>query len=180
MQYMRMNWSDFDPSDYRGWFLIGITILVFCVPISVYVIGSMLGAGVQFPLFRYQETYLGANVITILRDLQYVVEGTITGRSALMPLFWATGTLSGIAGLIFVAVPPHIRGWYSPRRSGCCIMGAGILYLLACIVQYGPAFASSGGFAIPVGVPVFFAVGWLIWSGLLFPLPASIEEDISE
>lgn len=175
-----MNWSAFDPSEHRAWVLIGLGALVFCVPVSVYVIGSMLGAGVQFPLFRYQETYMGANVITIIRDLGYVMEGSITGRSSLMPLFWAAGTVSGIGGLVCVAVPMRIRGWYSPRRGGICLMGAGVLYLLALIAQYGPTFSSSGGFAVPVGVPVLVAAGWLVWSGLLFPRTGTDEEDTPE
>jgi hypothetical protein len=177
---MQMIWSAIDPSEHRAWVLISLSALVFCVPVSVYVIGSMLGAGVQFPLFRYQDTYMGANVITILRDLQYVMEGSITGRSALMPLFWTAGTLSGIAGLFCVAIPPRVRRWYSPRRGGVCIMGAGMWYLLALIAQYGPTFSSSGGFAVPVGVPVLFAAGWLVWSGLLVPPAGTDEEGISD
>ena len=73
---------------WRYWTLVGLTALIFFVPVSVYGIGSMLGAGVQFPLFRYQDTYMGTNVITIVRDLEYVLEGTISGRSALMPIVW--------------------------------------------------------------------------------------------
>lgn len=164
-------------SEHREWLLAGLAVLILFVPVSVYVIGSMLGAGVQFPLFRYQETYMGANVITILRDLQYVLDGTITGRSALMPLFWISGLICGTFGLLCIAVPSRIKKLYSPRRGGICIMGAGLLYLLALIAQYGPTFSSSGGFAIPVGVPIFFAAGWLVWSGLLFPYPDEIDED---
>lgn len=178
MRYMIMNMPDADLLKYREWFLVGLAGIVFCVPVSVYVIGSMLGAGVQFPLFRYQETYMGANVISIIRDLQYVMEGSITGRSALMPVIWTAGLLSGIFGLIFVAIPSRIQGWYSPRRGGICIMGAGVLYLLALIAQYGPTFTSSGGFAIPVGVPVIIAAGWVVWSGL--PFVDEINEDESE
>ncbi|WFN35519.1 hypothetical protein L1S32_05290 [Methanogenium sp. S4BF] len=160
----------------RGWVLAGLTGLILCVPVSVYVIGSMLGAGVQFPLFRYQNTYMGTNVITIVRDLQYVLEGTISGRSALMPVFWAAGIFSGIAGLVSVAVGPRMHGLYSPRRGGICIMGAGLLYLVALIAQYGPTFSSSGGFAVPVGVPVIAAAGWLVWSGTLFPDAGETDE----
>ncbi|KAF1075254.1 hypothetical protein [Methanogenium sp. MK-MG] len=165
-----------DIPESRGWILAGLAALILCVPVSVYVVGSMLGAGVQFPLFRYQETYMGANVITIFHDLQYVLEGTITGRSALMPVFWTAGVMSGIAGLVSVAVPPRIHVLYSPRRSGICIMGAGLLYLFALIAQYGPSFSSSGGFAIPVGVPVLVVAGWLVWSGILFPGAGETDE----
>lgn len=164
----------------RTWILTGLAALIFCVPVSVYVIGSMLGAGVQFPLFRYQETYMGTNIITIARDLRYVLEGTITGRSALMPLFWTAGIVSGLAGLASVAVPPRMHKLYSPRRGGICIMGAGLLYLLALIAQYGPTFSSSGGFAVPVGVPVLVAAGWLVWSGTLFPDTGGTDECVPE
>ena len=124
----------------RYWTLAGLTALIIFVPVSVYGIGSMLGAGVQFPLFRYQDTYMGTNVITIVRDLQYVLEGTITGRSALMPIFWIAGFVSGIIGLLSVTVPTRIHGWYSFRRGGICIVGTGLLYLVALIVQYGSTF----------------------------------------
>ena len=164
----------------RYWLFAGLAALIFCVPVSVYGIGPMLGAGVQFPLFRYQDTYMGTNVITIVRDLQYVLEGTITGRSAFMPAFWIGGVISGIIGLISVAVPGRMYGWYSPRRGGICIMGAGLLYLVALIVQYGPTFLSSGGFAIPVGVPVLVAAGWLVWSGTLFPDVNETDECVPE
>ncbi|WAI01624.1 hypothetical protein [Methanogenium organophilum] len=177
---MITDWSARDIYEHREWFLAGLAVLIFCVPVSIYVIGSMMGAGVQFPLFRYQETYMGANVITIIRDLQYVLEGSITGRSALMPVFWTAGVIFGSFGLFFIAIPSRIRGWYSPRRGGICIMGAGFLYLLALIAQYGPTFSSSGGFAIPVGVPVFIAAGWLVWSGTLFPYADETDVDNPE
>lgn len=164
----------------RGLALAGLAALIFCVPVSVYVIGSMVGAGVQFPLFRYQETYMGANVITIFRDLQYVLEGTITGRSALMPVFWVAGLVSGIAGLVSVGVPSRMQGLFSPRRGGICIMGSGILYLVALIAQYGPSFSSSGGFSIPVGVPVLLVAGWLVWSGILFTGADETDERVPE
>ena len=167
-------------SEMRCWALVGLTALLFFVPVSVYGIGSMLGAGVQFPLFRYQDTYMGTNVITIVRDLEYVLEGTITGKSALMPIVWITGVFSGVIGLLSVAVPARMHGWYSPRRGGVCIMGAGFLYLVALVVQYGPTFLSSGGFAIPVGVPVIVAAGWLVWSGALFSYANETDECVPE
>ncbi len=169
-----------EASGMRYWALAGLTALIFCVPVSVYGIGSMLGAGVQFPLFRYQDTYMGTNVITIVRDLQYVLEGTITGKSALMPIFWIGGVVSGVVGLLSVAVPSRIHGRYSFRRGGICIMGAGLIYLAALIVQYGPSFSSSGGFAIPVGVPVLVVAGWLVWSGTLFPYANETDECVPE
>ena len=169
-----------DFSEHRGWVIAGLAALIFCVPVSVYVIGSMLGAGVHFPLFRYQETYMGANMIPIFRDLQYVLEGTITGRSALMPVFWAAGVVSGIAGLISVGVPPRMKGLSSPQRGGICIMGAGMFYLVALIAQYGPSFSSSGGFAIPVGVPLLLVAGWLVWSGTLFSGANKTDEYVPE
>jgi hypothetical protein len=160
----------------RYWLFAGLAALIFCLPVSVYGIGPMLGAGVQFPLFRYQDTYMGTNVITIARDLHYVLEGTVTGRSALMPVFWIAGVFSGIIGLVSVAVPTRVHHLYSHRRGGICIMGAGLLYLVALIVQYGPTFLSSGGFAIPVGVPVLVVAGWLVWSGTLFPYTNETNE----
>ncbi|WP_062400002.1 hypothetical protein [Methanogenium cariaci] len=97
-----------------------------------------------------------------------------------MPIFWTAGLVSGISGLVSVALPSRILNFSSFRRGGICIMGSGILYLVALIAQYGPSFSSSGGFAIPVGVPVLVVAGWLVWSGILFPDAGETDENEPE
>ena len=37
-------------------------------------------------------------------------------------------------------------------------IGSAVTYLLSCVAQYGPTLHGPAGFAIPVGVPLIFAV----------------------
>ena len=53
--------------------------LVFLIPINIYVIGDWLGTGVQWALFRYQQTYMGDSLILVTRGITLVLDGTIGG-----------------------------------------------------------------------------------------------------
>ncbi len=76
--------------------------LVFLIPINIYVIGDWLGTGVQWALFRYQQTYLGDSLILVTRGITYVLNGTIGGMSGISLVLWATGALLFIIALILV------------------------------------------------------------------------------
>ncbi len=134
--------------------LLSLLLLAFLLPVNIYVIGDLLGAGIQCPLFRYQETYLGNNTITILRDLDYVTFGIIGGRSALSILLRVSGSALLIAAVIYL-----IWRWredYETFRRPLALLtaGAGVAYLLSCIAQYGPTLHGPSGFCVPVGVPL--------------------------
>ena len=43
--------------------------LLFFVPLNIYGIGNNLATGVQWALFRYQQSYLGNSLFLIQRDL---------------------------------------------------------------------------------------------------------------
>ena len=66
--------------------------LVFLISINIYVIGDWLGMGVQWALFRDQQTYLGNSLILVTREITYVLNGTISGRSAISLILWAIGS----------------------------------------------------------------------------------------
>jgi len=139
-------------------FLISSLILTFVLPVNIYIIGDAIGAGLQFPFLRYQQTYLGSNIITLLRDLDYIVSGIITGRSALSILLWALGTLLLIIAIIYL-IARWRKDYESFKKPHFLIVGgAGGAYLLSCVAQYGPTLHGPAGFAIPVGVPLIFAV----------------------
>ena len=76
--------------------------LVFLIPINIYVIGDWLGTGVQWALFRYQQTYLGDSLILVTRYVTFVLNGTISGRSAISLILWAVGVLLFIIATILV------------------------------------------------------------------------------
>ncbi len=132
------------------------------LPVNIYIIGGTIGAGIQFPFLRYQETYLGTNIITILRDLDYITSGVIGGRSALSILVWALGTGLLIAAIGYFAVRREED--YETIRKPLALLTAGgaAAYLLSCILQYGPLFHGPAGLSVPVGVPLILAVAWYI------------------
>jgi hypothetical protein len=128
------------------------------LPVNIYVIGDALGAGIQCPLFRYQETYLGSNTITILRDLDYVAFGIISGRSALSILLRVGGSALLIAAAIYLAWKWQEDYDSFKKPLALLVAGAGVAYLLSCIAQYGPTFRGLSGFCVPVGVPLIAVI----------------------
>lgn len=135
--------------------LLALTLIL---PMNIYIIGDAIGAALQFPLLRYQQTYLGDGVITVLRDFDYVTSGTITGRSALSILLWILGTLLLVAAIIYFAARRQ-EGYESFRTPlSLLVGGAGGAYLASCFAQYGFTLHGPAGLAVPVGVPLIFAI----------------------
>ncbi len=128
------------------------------LPTNIYIVGENLGAGLQSPLLRYQQTYLGTSLITLANDLGYVTSGIIGGRSALSILAWALGTilLLAAAGYLVYSRDEAITAIKKPLAL--LIAGGAVAYLLSCVAQYGPTFHGPAGFAVPVGVPLILAV----------------------
>lgn len=138
--------------------LASLLALTLALPINVYVIGDAIGAALQFPFLRYQETYLGTSVITVFRDLDYVTSGIITGRSTLSILLWLCGTFLLIAAIIYFAAKRQ-EDYESFRKPLALLVGgAGGAYLLSCILQYGPLLHGPAGLSFPVGVPLILAI----------------------
>lgn len=139
-------------------FLVSLLILTLILPINVYIIGDAIGAALQFPFLRYQQTYLGNGVITVFRDLDYVASGIITGRSALSILLWVLGTLLLVAAIVYFAA--RRQESYDSFRTTLSLLvgGAGGAYLTSCFAQYGFTLHGPAGLAIPVGVPLIFAI----------------------
>ena len=139
-------------------FLASLLALTLVLPINIYIIGDAIGAALQFPFLRYQQTYLGNGVITVFRDLDYVASGIITGRSSLSILLRICGTLLLVAAIVYFAA--RRQESYDSFRTTLSLLvgGAGGAYLASCFAQYGPTLHGPAGLAIPVGVPLLFAV----------------------
>ncbi len=142
-------------------------LLVFSLfaPINFYLIGDSSGFGIQSIFFRYQKTYLGDNFITIVRDAEYVIGGIVGSRTALSYSIWVVGALIIVASLIILFSDQESSDTRLARISGLLIMVAGALFLLSCIVQYGPLFHGPSGLSIPFGVPLIILIGYLLYAG---------------
>jgi hypothetical protein len=138
-------------------------IFLCLIPINIYIIGNdFVGAGIQFPFFRFQVSYLGNSVILIIQEISYIYHGIISGASAISLLLWTVGSLLLLVSIIipFINVQLVLN---RNQKSGICILLAGILFLLSIVVQYGVYFSGPAGIAIPVGLPVLFLIGWWIY-----------------
>lgn len=138
--------------------------LVFLIPINIYVIGDWLGMGVQWALFRYQQTYLGNSLILVTREITYVLNGTISGRSAISLILWAIGALLFIIATILVILANPNKDSSLIKKASLITITGGIIIAISILVQYGILLNSQSGFAIPVGIPIILVIGWWMYS----------------
>jgi len=141
-----------------------IILLLFVIPLNIYVIGEWIGTGVQWALFRYQETSYGISLITLTRDFEYITTGTLTGKTAVSIALWGAGTILLI--IAFLALAAMIAEEMNDKvhLPGLLVIASGILLLASCMTQYGPFFSGPAGISIPLGIPLMLVVGWLIYS----------------
>jgi len=142
--------------------LPALLVATLLLPANIYVVGANLGAGLQCSLFHYQQTYLGASLITLVDDLNYVASGTIGGRSALSILLWALGTALLLAAAGYAVYHRHDGIAHIRKPLALLTAGGAAAYLLSCVTQYGPLLHGPSGFAVPIGVPLILAVAWYV------------------
>ena len=140
-----------------------LQILVFLIPINIYVIGDWLGTGVQWALLRYQQTYLGDSLILITKDINYVLTGVIGGRSGISYILWAAGVVFFIIATILVIYANISEDSAMVRKASLITVTGAVLLIGSVIMQYGIFFSSQSGFAIPVGIPVILIIGWWMY-----------------
>ena len=103
--------------------IVSLLAFTLVLPVNIYIIGDSIGAGLQFPFLRYQETYLGTNIITILHDFDYITSGTIGGRSALSILLWVLGTALLVAAIVYFVA--RRQEGYEAFRKPLALLTAG-------------------------------------------------------
>ena len=142
--------------------LLFIRILLCMIPVNIYIIGKdMIGAGIQFPFFRFQISYLGDSLVSIAQEISYVVQGVITGISRLSLLLWILGSFFLFLSVFFPLLKSQFIRKYD-RNSGILILLSGILFLTSIFTQYGLYLYGPAGTAIPIGLPVLFVIGgWM-------------------
>jgi len=141
-----------------------LPLLLLLVPLNLYVIGDWLGTGVQWALFRYQETFYGPSLITVASDAGYVSSGLISGKTSLSFILWDAGAVILLACFIalLLAVAERKVGWI--RYGGIVVAASGVFATASCMVQYGPFFSGPAGLSVPIGIPLVFAVAWALFT----------------
>jgi hypothetical protein len=140
-----------------------LTLLLFLIPLNIYVIGEWIGTGVQWALFRYQDSAYGTSLITLTRDLEYVISGIITGKSAISLSLWVAGAILLIVAFIALAALFAENMDEKMHIPGLLVIASGVLLLASCVTQYGPLLSGPAGFSVPIGIPLVWVVGWLIY-----------------
>jgi hypothetical protein len=132
-------------------------LILFVIPLNIYIIGNWIGTGIQWILFRYQQTYMGTNLISVIDDLYYISNGNITGKSSLSIQLWIFGAIFLLISIIFLLVVQGTNK--NVRISGILLTSSGIFLLVAVFLQYGLSMSGSAGTAIPIGIPMIFVIG---------------------
>ena len=142
-----------------------LSILTLFLPMNIFVIGDYLGAGIQFPLIKYQITYMGSMAITIFRDITYILNGVYTNKTTLSVIVWVLGVLVLVLGIVIIWVKID-KNNNNLKLTGILIITSAFLFLSSTIIQYGPLFKGPAGLAIPIGLPVLFVIGgWMYHEG---------------
>jgi len=155
--------------------LIIVQCVLFLVPVNIFVIGDWLAAGIQWIFFRYQQSYLGNSLIFFTRDLYYIQEGILKGKSVVASeITYVAISLMVLAVFLLIIATYQEKPETLVKASAVMTMGSGCLYLIADMVQYGIFFNGPAGFVIPIGVPVILGCGWWMYQMSYF------ETDLEE
>jgi hypothetical protein len=142
-----------------------LSVLTLLIPINIFVIGDYLGAGIQFPLLKYQITYMGSIIISVFRDINYVINGTLSSKTAFSVVIWFIGTIILVIGIILLwtKARDNIKNL---KISGILLILSAIIFLVSTILQYGYLLNGPAGVAIPIGLPVLVVIGvWIYHEG---------------
>jgi hypothetical protein len=137
--------------------------LVFLIPISYFVNGKGTATGIQWALFQYQQDIFGNYLSSILyRSFAIIAGGPLSPRGT-AALLWDCGAILLIVAFIIQLLV--ILEFTSASRKWSAIITAmaGFLFLLSGVVQYGLVLSGPNGLSIPLGIPVLFVIGWLIY-----------------
>jgi hypothetical protein len=141
--------------------LLLVQLLPLLIPINYYVIGDWSGNGIQWALFRFQETYLGTSLILITQDVGYVIFGILGSRTGTSVLVWYSGSAVLVAAFLITAYRFYVEQTFNiDKRLHLLPFFACFLFCLSCILQYGIMFKGPAGISIPIGIPVIIIAGF--------------------
>lgn len=141
-----------------------LALFFFVIPIHFFIMGEGYGYGVQGFTYRYQTTTQGVSLIPISYEAEYIINGTITGKSANSILFWIIGTILYTIGLLVYLLTFDLgkRRYY--RLSSLFIICSLLSVILSSIIQYGPLFIGPAGVSILIGVPLLVGISWYVYT----------------
>ena len=114
-----------------------LCLIFFILPLQVFIMGDFTGIGIQGAVYRYQTSGYGTYFFPITREIVFVLNGTLSGRTALSVLLWVSGTvlLACTTIFAFLHVNDTTENYY--RQIACGLIASCGIYLGSCIAQYG-------------------------------------------
>ena len=137
-----------------------VLALLLLMPQGLFVVGEFMAWGIRFPFLRWQDSAFGPSVIPLNRELTYILNGTVGGRTAFASGVWLAGVI------LLVAAAALVVAWQSFGIAGLAsypgplVALTGVFFLAWAMVQYGPLLSGPSGFGIPFGVPLLWYCGW--------------------
>lgn len=129
--------------------------ILFLIPLNFFIISDGIGSGIQWLFFKYQTTFMGDSYIPITSSLNYVLSGTLTGKSALFEI----SPLVSLA-VLFIAFVYAMSN--RTKISGILTILSGIISLSASVMQYGITLQGAVGICIPFGSVILLVYGVIL------------------
>jgi hypothetical protein len=153
-----------------GFITLCLCFFFFILPIQCYFISNDLGVGVQGAVYRFQVTPQGNSLITLPKELNYVVDGTYEGRTSFSIAFWGLGTIILMAITILSLVYLNRLALAHIKIIKIGLLAAAVSYLVSVVFQYGVFFTGMAGISLPIGtlILIITAVGLHMGQDIFF------------
>jgi hypothetical protein len=140
-----------------------ICLIFFVLPLQIFIMGDFTGIGVQGAVYRYQTSGYGTFFIPITREIVFVLNGTLSGRTALSVILWLSGSVLLACTTIFAFLHVNNKTENYYRQIATGLIASCLIYLGSCIAQYGFFLHGMSGFTLPVGI-----IAIPCWIGILY------------
>lgn len=156
-----------------------LQVMLWIIPINIYMIGDGLGAGIQWALFRYQQAFINDQLVTSIfgfnREIQWVFTSVLTGKSAIAVLFWGCGIFFLLIGTFLITLATIQKVFPLYKKTAIMNTISACSFGFSIIFYYGITFQGPAGMAIPFGIPIILGVSYYQYHGNV-PLPESDDE----
>jgi hypothetical protein len=132
--------------------------LIFLIPLNIYMWGDWLIVNAQWALFRFQQSEYGNSLILGHKDIAYISLGLTTGiYNIAAALFWTVGAAILFIGLCITIFAVIMDESAFIKKASYFTLCGGIFLSISAMCRF------SGGFSIPVGVPLILYIGWRMY-----------------
>jgi hypothetical protein len=132
--------------------------LTLLIPLNIYMWGNWILVNLQWAFFRYQYTAEGSGFFPGNKDVTFVLLGFTSGIHNVLAVYaWAAGSILLLAGVLITVYACLREDAARIRIASFFTIGAGILFGISAVERF------FSGFAIPLGLPVLFAIAWITY-----------------